>query len=194
MPVRVAQPSDAEAIAAIHVTSWQTTYRGIVPDDELDAMTVADKTALWREILSWADPGCFISEDDRGDIVGFAHGRLVAPDDESPTRDPDGRPTGFITSVHVLQSAKGSGLGMALMAALAGDLGRRGAGKIWLEVAEENRSAIGFYDRLSGRAESRVTCGGMESDVPALVYIWPDAATLIEACAENPVDTVTAEQ
>ncbi len=189
MPVRVAQPSDAEAIAAIHVRSWQATYRGIVPDQELDAMDVADKTALWTEILGWSEPGCFIAEDERGEIVGFAHGRLIEPGEDAPTSDPGGRPTGFITSVHVLQSAKGSGLGKALMAALAGDLGRRGAGKIWLEVAEENRSAIGFYDRLSGRVESRVTCGGMESDVPALVYIWPDAATLIEACVVNPAET-----
>ena len=30
--IRNAGPDDAESIAAIHVASWQATYRGSIPD------------------------------------------------------------------------------------------------------------------------------------------------------------------
>jgi hypothetical protein len=35
MRVREANPTDAAAIAKVHVDSWRTTYKSIVPDDFL---------------------------------------------------------------------------------------------------------------------------------------------------------------
>jgi hypothetical protein len=36
--IRRAEPRDAAGIAHVHVASWRTTYRGIVPDSYLDAL------------------------------------------------------------------------------------------------------------------------------------------------------------
>ena len=36
--IRTAKPGDARAIAEIHVSTWQTAYRGLMPDDFLAAM------------------------------------------------------------------------------------------------------------------------------------------------------------
>jgi hypothetical protein len=38
--VRPATPDDADAIASVHVRSWQAAYRGIVPDAMLDALSI----------------------------------------------------------------------------------------------------------------------------------------------------------
>ncbi len=47
--VRRAKASDAAAIAALQVRSWQAAYRGIVPDAFLDDLT----EDAWRE--RWTD-------------------------------------------------------------------------------------------------------------------------------------------
>jgi hypothetical protein len=37
--VRRARPHDALRIARVHVQSWQSTYRGVLPPDYLDSLT-----------------------------------------------------------------------------------------------------------------------------------------------------------
>jgi hypothetical protein len=43
LDIRRASQSDARAIAEVHVASWRETYRGIVPDAFLDALSVAER-------------------------------------------------------------------------------------------------------------------------------------------------------
>ena len=43
---RLATPADAHAIAQVRVDAWRTTYRGLIPDTYLAAMTVEDSAAL----------------------------------------------------------------------------------------------------------------------------------------------------
>jgi len=40
--IRRATPADARAIAQVRVDAWRVTYRGMIPDAYLDAMTVDD--------------------------------------------------------------------------------------------------------------------------------------------------------
>ena len=49
--VRAATPADAAAIAGVHVRSWQAAYRGIVPDEVLDGLSLPDREQRWRSIL-----------------------------------------------------------------------------------------------------------------------------------------------
>src|SRR5450830_1700390 len=49
--LRRATVADAEAIAAVRVDSWQTTYRGMIPDTYLDQMRIEDSFLHWKQIL-----------------------------------------------------------------------------------------------------------------------------------------------
>lgn len=40
MHVRTARPTDAAAMGALVVRAWQAAYRGLMPDDYLDGLTV----------------------------------------------------------------------------------------------------------------------------------------------------------
>jgi hypothetical protein len=60
MIIRAAQPTDAAAIAKVHVDSWRTTYKGIVPDDFLAALSYEQHTHMWRPILSRSPPTSFV--------------------------------------------------------------------------------------------------------------------------------------
>ena len=47
--IRPATPADVRAIAELHVASWRVGYRGLVADDVLDAQSVEEREAQWRE-------------------------------------------------------------------------------------------------------------------------------------------------
>lgn len=53
--IRHASVNDAVKIAEIHVHSWQTTYRGIVPDSYLQKLDVGQKTEFWKATLEKPD-------------------------------------------------------------------------------------------------------------------------------------------
>ncbi|WP_191303678.1 GNAT family N-acetyltransferase [Lentzea cavernae] len=145
MTVRLAVFDDAPAVAAVHVQTWQSAYRGLVPDAELDNLSVADRTAMWKRAIPRG--GVWVAELD-GTVVGFA---AVGPSDE-----PD---AAFkLYAIYVLPSASGRGLGFEL--ALASLEGRQ---DVALWVFEENPRARRFYERLGFRADGPVkteTIGG----------------------------------
>src|SRR5450759_1469686 len=49
--VRAAGAPDLPAIAEFQTACWREAYRGVVPQEYLDRITVADRGARWRERL-----------------------------------------------------------------------------------------------------------------------------------------------
>jgi hypothetical protein len=54
--IRSATPGDARAIATIHVEAWRAAYRGIVPDEYLDSLSIDGRESTWRQNLLAAEP------------------------------------------------------------------------------------------------------------------------------------------
>lgn len=50
--IRLAEPTDAHAIALVQVAGWHAAYRGLMPDAVLDAFTVPMRDAKWRQNLA----------------------------------------------------------------------------------------------------------------------------------------------
>jgi GNAT superfamily N-acetyltransferase len=75
--VREARQEDAAAIAGVHVDSWRTSYRGIVPEGFLADMSYENFEDRWRGWLrDVEDPhwACRVAELPSGQIAGFASG------------------------------------------------------------------------------------------------------------------------
>ncbi len=135
--VREAQLADAEAIAALHLRTWQIAYRGLVPDDVLDAFDVGEWITHRRERLPDPSIHVFVAEAD-GEVGGF-----VAV---GPSRDGDMTGEGELYALYVDPKRWGRGLGRALIDAAEGrmrDLGFHEAG-LW--VLEANARARRFYE------------------------------------------------
>jgi hypothetical protein len=76
MRIRTATIADAAAIARVHVESWRTTCKGILPDDYLANLAYEQRERLWRRILSKSVGHrlLYVAEDTADNIVGFASG------------------------------------------------------------------------------------------------------------------------
>ncbi len=171
MKTRRAEPRDASAIAAVHLAGWNETYRGMLPDDFLDAMTLERRLELWRVRL--ADPAriTYLAERDLGsdsEVVGFASG--------GPHQKPQPPYDAFLFSLYILRDQHRRGIGRALLALLASELLERGFHGMQLNVLSTN-PARGFYERLRARHVTTVSShhGGPWCDC---VYGWPDLTVL----------------
>jgi GNAT superfamily N-acetyltransferase len=163
--LRPAGRDDARALAALHVESWRSAYRDLVPDTFLAEPVVADRLRLWESRMAVEDAARLVLKAEQGgDMVGFT---CVLRDAE-PAWGP------LLDNLHVRPALKGLGIGRVLFRA-SRDWSSAAAPDrpMHLWVIEGNAEARRFYDRQGGEAVERqvieLTAGIF---VPALRYVW----------------------
>ncbi len=138
--------SDAEAIAVVHMRTWQAAYRDLMPPDFLEQLDVAERAERWRRNLSDTQGDHFVIEDEAGRVVGFCS---VLP---SPNAD-DGETIGVIAALYIDPPHWRRGFGAALMKVATARARERGFRELWLWVLEGNESARRFYECLGFQAD-----------------------------------------
>jgi len=137
--IRPAIPADAPHIARVHVESWRTAYRGLVPQSILDGLSIERRAEFWSRRLD--EPGetrTWLGELD-GEIVGFV--ATARPAD--PELPPD---TAEIESIYLLARSRGLGFGRRLLQRATRDLVERGFASAILWVFTANERARRFYE------------------------------------------------
>src|SRR5690349_6572842 len=140
--IREARPDDAVGIARAHTESWQTSYRGILPDTVLDRIDVASRAEARRRILR--DPAVFqlVAYDlTHGDVVGFC--------DAGRSRR-GVRQAGEIYALYLVHHAKRYGLGGEMLERTTLWLKAQGLGSMIIWVLEHNHHARRFYEAMGG--------------------------------------------
>lgn len=147
MTLRRARPDDARPIASILLRSWQTSYRGILPDPVLDAQRLQHFLPYWEAVLAEVGETRTWVAERSGTVVGFAHA--------GPSRDEAGDPDRIaeLYAMYVDPDHTGGGIGTRLMEAVMAHF----AAGPWLEatlwVLEGNRRARAFYERNEWQAD-----------------------------------------
>ncbi|WP_017327754.1 GNAT family N-acetyltransferase [Synechococcus sp. PCC 7336] len=138
--IRKALESDASEIARIHVESWKGAYKGLMPDDVLDALNVSSKTEAWKSLLTNPENHSYVAEVNSS-TAGFAS--LCA------CRDPDKNSitVGEIAAIYVHPSNWRLGYGSRLIAKAFEFFRGFGNSEIILWVLEGNRMARDFYEK-----------------------------------------------
>lgn len=173
---RLALPSDAEAVAALHADSWRRHYRGAYADAFLDGDVEGDRLAVWSaRLMETRGASQTILAEDGDGLVGFAHTMF----------EHDPRWGALIDNLHVVHDAKRRRIGSRLMALAAQPVLDRGTG-LYLWVLEQNADARAFYEARGGTCVERAPVpppGGMASRLSGtplgLRYAWSDPAVLL---------------
>lgn len=145
-------PEDARAIAEIHVRTWQVAYRGLVPDEVLEGLSVARREHAWREAAAGGqESGAVFVADADGVVAGFC---ALA----TPSRDKDaGDEIAEIAAIYVDPSAWRHGVGSALMESALSELRAQRWRLLTLWVLAENRRARDFYARFGFEPDGAAT-------------------------------------
>jgi ribosomal protein S18 acetylase RimI-like enzyme len=149
--VRPAERKDSAAIARVHVASWRTSYRGLLPDDFLASLSEEHYTERWTRVIGEGSSRVFVVEEQRrgqprrssdAEIVGFA----------SCGRERAGEVSfaGELYAIYVLDGAQRHGQGRELVRAAAGALKEMKLTDMIVWVLRDNAPARRFYERLGG--------------------------------------------
>ena len=171
---RLAEPTDAIAIAALHADSWQRHYRGVFEDEYLDDEVHVERKKVWLERFALADRPHIVVAEEEGLLVGFV---CTFPF----YNDTWGH---YLDNLHVRYTHKGSGIGRSLMRHVALYVGQlKPLMPIYLWVLESNTPAIHAYDALKGKNdglhEISRHVGVMPQSLKAFRYVWEDPNILI---------------
>ncbi len=131
-------PGEIEAGVRVNAQAWQESFRGLLPDEVIDARGTVEEMTLRAE--RWAraamDGAHFWLATDRSD------GHAVGIASACPARESDAPQPLELATLFVLDEAKGTGLAEALMQTAIGDA------PCYLWTLKGNDRAISFYHRL----------------------------------------------
>lgn len=158
MEIRPAAVSDATQMGEVHVRSWQSAYRGLMPQAHLDGLDPGRSAQMWQRRASsvdWSRGGCLVVVEDAV-VVGFA--------DFGSTRDDDGdrNQVAEVAAIYLSPAAWGKGCGRELMAAALGQLTRLGYRQVTLWVLDTNARARRFYEAAGFQADGAEKLDGRE--------------------------------
>ena len=138
--IRALRLEDADSVGAVHVRAWLAAYRGVMPDAYLDGLTIADRAARWKQMLS--NPprrrGARLGAEVEGRVVGFI---LVGPMDGDAVST-----IGEVYAINVDPDRWGSGIGHVLFDAGVAVLRDERFAESILWVAPANARARRFYE------------------------------------------------
>jgi ribosomal protein S18 acetylase RimI-like enzyme len=167
--VRDVRRDDLEALAALHVETFNETHRG----GRSGGPSLGLRLQQWRETFdSDRDWFAVVVEDDAGALVGFAKG----------TRHDGGVPGygGELNKIYVLKRHHRHGIGCLLLGAAAERFLKRGVTSMLL-FGDASSPSNGFYEAFGGQrllGERGEFHGG---------YGWQDLDALVAACPARAV-------
>ena len=158
---RDAVAGDVQALAELHVTTWNATY------NTSRGPTVATRMSQWTRIFGQDNRRDFVvvAQDRDGRLIGFTWGLPR-----------EGEFQGELSKIYLRWEYHGLGLGRRLMAETAQRFVERGIHSFILH-AEISNPTIGFYDRMGGERllddRKRFTGSYGWRDVSSLVQLTP---------------------
>ena len=141
--LRRASREDAPAVALVAGASFLSTFAGLL--DGADIVAHVAKNSSVARFATWSDdPDSIVTiadHPDGGAPVGYS--LLTPPEEVGDTRDGDIE----LRRIYTLLTARGTGLGAALMTQALADARAAGARRMLLGVFADNVRARAFYER-----------------------------------------------
>lgn len=165
MSIRPAKISDAHAMARIYVETWQATYRGILPDNYLGAMTINDCAKTLANEMRASRVISLVAESEQGHLTGLITGGI--------DRRRNSIYGGEIFSLYVGKSYQRLGIGKTLVRHLVDRMNRLDIFTVKVQVLQANPCRR-FYEKLNGVL---LACGRIrfaDTELAACTYGWID--------------------
>jgi GNAT superfamily N-acetyltransferase len=175
MIVRRAVTADAPGIGAVHVSSWRSTYPGVLPDGYLAKLSVARQAHFYDRSIRMGAAVHVAVAGTR--IVGFTTARLTRPNELGD---------GEIETLYVLDDFKDLGVGRALLQHTAGYLAGLGCTAVYAWVLQANPATF-FYERMGGKRASTGTTSVGGTAIPQTAFTWNPIAKLLEDSFQKPL-------
>ncbi|MFB7140622.1 GNAT family N-acetyltransferase [Gottfriedia sp. NPDC056225] len=170
MNIRKANLNDAKGIAKVHVDSWRTTYRNIIPDHFLQSLSYDQRTDIWNQNFSNKRNFIYVAENNEGEIIGFG---TCGKREKNKVEH-----SGDLTSIYLLEEYQGTGIGKQLLKQLFNQFKELNFNSVFVEVLEDNKTRY-FYEYYGAELlkSEKINMAGKELNL--LVYEWKDIENVL---------------
>jgi GNAT superfamily N-acetyltransferase len=170
MIIRRAELKDAVGIAKVHVDSWKTTYKDIVPDDFLNKLSYESRVPQWEDSIPKSL--VMVAEDENGQIIGFSTGGIERTGNYEGYK-------GELYAIYILKEYQGKGLGTKLVKPIIDELKSMGIYTMLVIVLEDNPSRH-FYEKLGAEKIDSLEIQIVGKKLREAVYAWNDITLISE--------------
>ena len=160
--IRKANLSDAPGIAKVHVDSWRSTYKGIIPQSFLDGLSYEQRTILWKNNISDKNNTIYVAENE-GEIIGFVTGGTRNTNKEAGASD--------LTSIYLLEEWQGKTIGKKLLNQIMIAFLEQGYQKIYVDVLAANKTRQ-FYQYYGAEYVKTVQLNIAGKTLYEEIYVW----------------------
>lgn len=137
LEIRPAGPEDVKNIASLYVCNHRTTYKNLLPAEYFETLTDTYAENKWQKYIADNNNCVWVAEDE-GAFLGFVASTL---DDELPD-------VWYLDSLHVCESARGKGVGTALIKTVGKYALDNGYKKMSICIVKGNDNAGDLYRKL----------------------------------------------
>ena len=164
--VRLATTDDIAAIARVHVESWQSAYRELLPAAYLSGLALSEREEQWRQVLAGRNTTVLVAVDQH-DVVGFVAFGPVQTQAVSAEYYK-------LFALYLLEHYWSTGVGRQLLQAGLQQMREQGAQVIRLAVLSANERARKAYEAVQFTpvvaSEETVELGGIR--LQEMQYQW----------------------
>lgn len=146
--IRYADISDAKILGEIHSKSWKVAYRGVVPNEILENITVEKRQKYFEKALTsrWEEDAIIFKDNKAAGFICIGRCRDT---DKSYI-------CGEIWGIYLLPEYWKMGIGTELINWGLNELKERNYSKVTLWVLEENINARKFYEKIGFKHDGTV--------------------------------------
>lgn len=170
--IRKARFEDAKGISKVHIKSWKETYRGIVDDNYIQSLSLAEKIKNWGDRLKTMPKNkwMYVATDEKESIVGFIFGGL--------RREKIPGYKGELYALYLLKKHQGKKIGSRLVKKLCIAMYKNGVKSMYVSVLRDNESKL-FYQKMYGKfiKSSKLQIG--KQKIPEEYYGWKSLRKLV---------------
>lgn len=141
--IRESTLSDANEVAAIHIKSWQQSYRSIIDEHYLENISFSDRLELRNKILQSNDPNQI-------HLVAVYEETIIGFCDAGSAFDSAANYRGEIYAIYLLEEFKKLGVGHRLLQATNEFLAQKKLLPYVAWVLKANHNACAFYQKNGG--------------------------------------------
>ncbi|MFV8753866.1 GNAT family N-acetyltransferase [Nannocystaceae bacterium ST9] len=162
--IRLAEPRDIAALAAIHVASWHATYAGLIAPHNLARIELERTKVRFRRHFWHDDDSLLHVLELPAGLVGYASSGSAG----------DLGMRGEVYELYLEPSQRGRGYGRRLLSNALWTLSGRGQNPVMVWVLRDNHEARCFYETLGGREIGEGVAKFGDQRLAKVAYGWVD--------------------
>lgn len=142
MNIRIATNEDCRSLAILKRRVWETTYRGIYPDEKLDKYDIDLNENKFKDMIKQQSQKLIVVLND-SEIIGYmSYGKILRGFDEH-THD--------IGLLYLEKEYQGKGIGLDLFQFAKNELKNQGVTEFIVSCNKYNLSSQQFYKKMGGQ-------------------------------------------